>query len=223
MKKQKMLAVLLAGLITLSLAGCGADKTESTNSESANAESGITATVTDNASEPTAESNLPAESEIKQEESTAEKEKVESNAPADSGSKADIKKPAESNQQTQMQHKNDDINTISSAQTSAPIESKTNVTTSSESVSTNYYEPLFDIDYWVRFAKDYAQSIGLRLECSAVDCWDNPIAANAKCKYLERDIKSRLNYYAKANDITDVWIWAEKISDNSYEIYIGYA
>lgn len=97
-----MLAALLAGLITLSLAGCGADKAESTNSESANAESGITATVTDNTSEPTAESSLPAESEIKQDESTAEKEKAESNAPADSDSKADTKKPAESNQQAKQ-------------------------------------------------------------------------------------------------------------------------
>lgn len=102
MRKTKMLAALLAGLITLSLAGCGADKAESTNSESANAESGITATVTDNSSEPTAESSLPAESEIKQDESTAEKEKAESNAPADSDSKADTKKPAESNQQAKQ-------------------------------------------------------------------------------------------------------------------------
>ena len=97
-----MLAALLAGLITLSLAGCGADKTENTGSDPASAESGITATATDNASEPTAESSLPAESEIKQDESTAEKEKAESNAPADSGRKADAKKPAESNQQAKQ-------------------------------------------------------------------------------------------------------------------------
>lgn len=81
----------------------------------------------------------------------------------------------------------------------------------------------FDIDYWISFAQNYAKSVGLRLESSAVDCWDNPIPAKAKCKYLERDIKSRLNRYAKDEDITDVWIWAEKVSDNSYEIYIGYA
>ena len=47
MRKAKMLAVLLAGLITLSLAGCGADKTENTSSDSVSAESGITATVTE--------------------------------------------------------------------------------------------------------------------------------------------------------------------------------
>lgn len=81
MRKTKMLAALLAGLITLSLAGCGADKTENTGSDPASTESGITATVTDNDSEPTAESSLPTDSEIKQDESTAEKEKAESNAP----------------------------------------------------------------------------------------------------------------------------------------------
>lgn len=84
-------------------------------------------------------------------------------------------------------------------------------------------EPAFDIDYWISYAQNYAKSVGLRLDSSAVDCWDNPIPANSKCKYLERDIKSRLNRYAKDEDITDVWIWAEKVSDNSYEIYIGYA
>ena len=101
MRKMKMLAALLAGLITLSLAGCGADKTENTGSDPASTESGITATVTDNTSEPTAESSLPAESEIKQDESTAEKEK-ESNAPADSG-KTEAAKPADTESPKQIE------------------------------------------------------------------------------------------------------------------------
>lgn len=81
----------------------------------------------------------------------------------------------------------------------------------------------FDIDYWINYAKRYAQNVGLYLDSTATDCWDNPIPANAKCKYLERDIQNRLNRYARDTDITNVWIWAEKVSDNSYEIYIGYA
>ena len=84
-------------------------------------------------------------------------------------------------------------------------------------------EKPFDINYWVNYAKNYAKSIGLNLDSSATECWDNPINANAKCIYLERDIQSRLNRYAKDDDITDVWIWAEKVSGNSYQIYIGYA
>ena len=101
MRKAKMLAALLAGLITLSLAGCGADKTENTGSDPASTESGITATATDNASEPTAESSLPAGTESAT-DSTTEKEK-ESNAPADSG-KTEAAKPADTESPKQTQN-----------------------------------------------------------------------------------------------------------------------
>ncbi len=65
----------------------------------------------------------------------------------------------------------------------------------------------------IDYAKAYAESVGLRLESSAVDCWDNPISAGAHCSYPERAIQSRLNRYARDEDITDVWIWAEARSD----------
>lgn len=81
----------------------------------------------------------------------------------------------------------------------------------------------FDIEYWLKFAKEYAQAKGLVLESSAVDCWDNPIRAGAHCIYLERDIQSRLNRYANDEDITDVWIWYEPLGNDCYDIYIGYA
>ena len=84
-------------------------------------------------------------------------------------------------------------------------------------------EPVFDIDYWISFAKSYAESIGLALDSGAVYCWDNPIAAGVKCKYTERDIRGYLDRYAKDGDITDVWIWYEQSGSGSYEIYIGYA
>ena len=84
-------------------------------------------------------------------------------------------------------------------------------------------EPAFDIQTWIDYAKAYAESVGLRLESSAVDCWDNPISAGTHCSYLKRDIQSRLNRYARDEDITDVWIWAEARSDGKYDLYIGYA
>lgn len=84
-------------------------------------------------------------------------------------------------------------------------------------------EPVFDIQTWIDYAKAYAESVGLRLESSAVDCWDNPISAGTHCSYLGRDIQSRLNRYARDEDITDVWIWAEARSDGKYDLYIGYA
>ena len=93
MTKRKMLAALLAGLITLSLAGCGTDKTENTGSDPASTESGITATVTDSTAEPTAESSLPAGTESTT-EYTTEKEQESSTAPADSG-KSETAKPAD--------------------------------------------------------------------------------------------------------------------------------
>ena len=84
-------------------------------------------------------------------------------------------------------------------------------------------EPAFDIGYWISFAKSYAESVGLTLNSEAVYCWDNPIDADAGCIYLERDIQSRLNRYAADADITDVWVWCEPVSADSYLIYIGYA
>ena len=94
MRKTKMLAALLAGLITLSLTGCGADKAnDKTESGAVSTESGITATVTDKASEPTAESSLPAGTESTT-DSTTEKEKESSTAPADIG-KPETAKPAD--------------------------------------------------------------------------------------------------------------------------------
>lgn len=84
-------------------------------------------------------------------------------------------------------------------------------------------EPVFDIDYWISFAKSYAESIGFALDRGAVYCWDNPIATGVKCKYTERDIRGYLDRYAKDGDITDVWIWYEQTGSGSYEIYIGYA
>ena len=92
MTKQKTLAVLLAGLITLSLAGCAADKAND-NAESGAVSTESSMTVTDKISEPTAESSLPAGTESTT-ESTTEKEKAESNAPADSG-KTEAAKPAD--------------------------------------------------------------------------------------------------------------------------------
>lgn len=84
-------------------------------------------------------------------------------------------------------------------------------------------EPAFDIDYWISYAKSTAVSLGLTLENSATECWDNPITADQGCIYLERDINSRLKRYAEDESITDICIWYECIGTGSYLIYIGYA
>ena len=81
----------------------------------------------------------------------------------------------------------------------------------------------FDISYWISYAQNYAKSIGLIIDKTATECWDNPISANANNKNIGDDIESRLNRYKNIEGFTSVWIWAEKLSDTQYEFYIGYA
>lgn len=87
-------------------------------------------------------------------------------------------------------------------------------------------EPLkteFDVNHWINFARSYALQIGLEIDETAVDCWDNPTTANADCICLERDLAHRLNRYAGDDDITAVNIWAESLGNGNYLIYIAYA
>ena len=62
----------------------------------------------------------------------------------------------------------------------------------------------FDINYWVSYAKSYAQSVGLKLDSTAVYCYDSPITAS----------DSR---------VTSVWVWYKKQSSTLWHIYVGYA
>ena len=92
----------------------------------------------------------------------------------------------------------------------------------SESSVPEKQEPEFNIDYYIKSAQEYAVKSGLKLDRQAKYGWDNPIAAGKSCRYTERDIKWYIDKYAKAPEITAVWIWAEE-NGNDYEIYIGYA
>lgn len=108
-----------------------------------------------------------------------------------------------------------------------PISEKSEpeITTNTVSEDTTAVEQIeeFDINYWISYAQNYAQSIGLTLDETATECWDNPISANANNENIGTDIEGRLNRYKIIEGFTSVWIWAEKISDTQYEFYIGYA
>lgn len=91
-----------------------------------------------------------------------------------------------------------------------------------ESKPTEPPKQVFDVSPYVRYAKEYAVSIGLSLDSTATDCWDNPISANPNRSGIKSDIQSRLDRYKNSDGFTAVWIWAEKVSDTEYEIYIGY-
>lgn len=103
-----------------------------------------------------------------------------------------------------------------------PTELPESVETPSERV-TEPPKAEFDINYWIDFARSYALQIGLEIDPTAVDCWDNPTTANADCIYLERDLMHRLDRYANDEDITAVNIWAESLGNGNYLIYIAYA
>ena len=228
MRTRKMLAVLLAGLITLSLAGCAADNAnDNTESGAVSTESSITASVTDKISEPTAENSLPAGTESST-ESTAEKEKEVGTAPADSG-KPETAKPAETEPPTAPPKqttppKQIEPPKVTESPESKPTESPKSVDpTQTETEKPKPADPQFDINYWIEFARKYAENIGLAIDPEAVSCWDNPIIARPNSKYLERDIKTRMNRYKNVEGFTDIWVWAEPDGNGNYRLFIGYA
>lgn len=215
MKKNLMLCALLLAVL---LSGCAAEPLQ-----------GQTAGNTSKA--PTPQEETPASFEPVSTEPNAPTEAVD---PADSMPNEDkhesdptisfgpVSAPAESNAPASEETKQPPVLPEEPVETENPTE-EPSVPAITEPEPTPEPEPVFDIDYWISYAKSTAVSLGLTLENSATDCWDNPITAESTCIYLERDISSRLNRYAKDEDITDVWIWYECVGTGSYLIYIGYA
>lgn len=80
----------------------------------------------------------------------------------------------------------------------------------------------FDIDYWLAYAKDCAVSIGLVLDQGTAGTWDTPIRCSSKTEdVLAAYIRDDLAYYKDQEGCTAVWIWAERIGDGQYELFIG--
>ena len=207
MTETKIYAVLLAGAICISLAGCGksapvseSETVQVNAEETADETSGIDISDVISA-EPTApeEQKPPAESSASEPPQPTEKEKTEAE-PAPEQTEPPV--------QTEPQK---------------PAEPAEPEPIPTEPEPTQPAQPVFVVSYWVSYAKSYAQSIGLELDSEAVSCWDNPIIASANSKYLERDLCGMLDKYSRDADITAVWIWAEPRTDTSWDIYIGYA
>ena len=218
MKKRE---ILIAVIIALGLAGCRAEK-DNISSVPVNTESSITETVSDISETPAdASSNKTAEIT----------EKPESSAPAESRNE---NKLTESTMQNNGEPKKTEkpktptepeTRKTESEKPPAPTESVSKpeeIQIPSESSVPEKQEPEFNIDYYIKLAQEYAVKSGLKLDRQAKYCWDNPIVAGKSCRYTERDIKWYIDKYAKAPEITAVWIWAEE-NGKDYEIYIGYA
>lgn len=215
MKKNLMLCALLLAVL---LSGCAAEPLQ-----------GQTAGNTPKA--PTPQEGTPASFEPVSTEPNAPTEAVD---PADSMpienkhesgpaiSSEPVSAPTESNAPASEETKQPPVLPEEPVETENPTE-EPSVPAITEPEPTPEPEPVFDIDYWISYAKSTAVSLGLTLENSATECWDNPITADQGCIYLERDINSRLKRYAEDKSITDVWIWYECVGTDKYLIYIGYA
>lgn len=215
MKKNLMLCALLLSVL---LSGCAAEPLQ-----------GQTAGNTPKA--PTPQEGTPASFEPVSTEPNAPTEAVD---PADSMPNEDkhesgpaissepVSAPTESNAPSSEENEQPPVIPEKPEKTECPKE-EPSVPVITEPEPTPEPEPAFDIEHWISYAKSTAVSLGLTLENSATECWDNPIIADQGCIYLERDINSRLNRYAKDETITAVWIWYECVGTSSYLIYIGYA
>ena len=214
----KKLLILCTLLLAVLLSGCAAEPLQGQ-------------TVGNTPKAPTPQEGTPASFEPVSTEPNAPTEAVD---PADSMLNEDkhdsspsfssepVSAPTESNAPSSEENEQAPVIPEKPVETENPTE-EPSVPAITEPEPTSVPEPTFDIEHWISYAKSTAVSLGLTLENSATECWDNPITADQGCIYLERDINSRLKRYAEDESITDICIWYECIGTGSYLIYIGYA
>lgn len=223
--KSKTIAFLTALLLMIVLTGCNnappnEDKTQpfSFSESNKSTRESETSAVNESKEVETTPETVQGSEPYKQKE-TMEKDTVSSEQPQTDSDNRQTVQPAELPNEAD---KTD--NPISTPQPSVPEQTESNAPEPPKTEEApSETKPDFDIDYWISFAKDYAESVGLELDNEAVYCWDNPLGAGAHSKYLERDITDCLNRYAKDEDITAVWVWVEEVGNNTFELYIGYA
>lgn len=225
--KNKILCFGLVLIFLAAMCGCNAEKScVLENSDTADCSSSVSNTETSDETDTTVESEPEKATETV---ITTSEPISESNEPETA--------PTESKEPVEVEMTN--IPAVPKAETTKTVEpSKVEETKSIESPMVTEEpdvtepemsdlpkqpSPTFNIDYWVKYAEDYAQGIGLKIDSSAADCWDAPISANSGSKYLERDIKNRLDRYLRDESVSQVLIWAEPDGGSSYLLYIGYS
>lgn len=241
--KKKLIGFILCGLILATAAGCSdtptqvsqisdsslesadvtSDREDKDNSDDITAKKDQLSQTADSAS---TESQLEIPIEKKGESAAPPASQTDKPKKNDSEVSSAVEskptEPEKSNTQTgkpQSPQTDSKIPETSTSQTKPPSEPEPNESTKEPEPS----EPEFNIQDWIDFARSYADNIGLTLNSEAVWCSDDPITASANSKYLQRDLCGTLDKYKRNSDITDVWIWAEQLTESSWAIYIGYA
>lgn len=77
-----------------------------------------------------------------------------------------------------------------------------------------------DISEYIAYAVSYGKSIGLIIDDTATDCWDNPISASSA--QVKADIAGRLDWYV-ADGVEYFCVWQGLNASGNSAIYIGYA
>ena len=219
MKKHLMLCALLLAVL---LSGCAAEPLQgqaaANTTEAPTLQEGTPASFEPVSTDSSAPAKAPTEA-ADPAACTSNEDKRESGSAISS---EPVIAPTESNAPSSEETKQPPVLPEEPVETENPTE-EPSIPAITEPEPTSEPEPTFDIDCWISYAKSTAVSLGLTLDSSATDCWDNPISAEQGCIYLERDINSRLRRYAEDKSITDVWFWYECVGTDKYLIYIGYA
>ena len=219
MKKNLMLCALLLSVL---LSGCATEPSQRQSATNTPKDSTPQEETSSFFKPASTESSAPTEAPTDAANPTACIPNEDKHDSSPSFSSEPVSAPTESNAPASEEAKQPPVLPEKPEKTESPKE-EPSVPEITEPEPTPESEPVFDIAHWISYAKSTAVSLGGTLDRSATDCWDNPITAKPTCIYLERDINSRLNRYAKDGEITAVWIWYECVGTSSYLIYIGYA
>ena len=229
MKKLQIVAWVLSALL---LTGCGGagTPTNTDNLPQTSATDASETTTTQNGNEYALEEATPGQDEKSGASDAASGQVTEKNSSAGDEKPAVGKTPAQENgASAPSKAGSTGSGTSDSAENSSakPAGNSPSVpagsgTDAAETPAPQPEEKVFDMGYWLGYAKDYAVGIGLRLDENATDSWDTPIRCSSKTEdVLAAYIRDDLTYYKNEEGCTAVWIWAEQVGDGQYELFIG--
>ncbi len=229
MKKLQIVAWVLSALL---LTGCGGSgtPTNTDNLPQTSATDASETTTTQNGNEYALEEATPGQDEKSGASDAASGQVTEKNSSAGDEKPAVGKTPAQENgASAPSKAGSTGSGTSDSAENSSakPAGNSPSVpagsgTDAAETPAPQPEEKVFDMGYWLGYAKDYAVGIGLRLDENATDSWDTPIRCSSKTEdVLAAYIRDDLTYYKNEEGCTAVWIWAEQVGDGQYELFIG--
>ena len=221
MKKLQIMAWVLSALL---LTGCGGSgtPTNTDNLPQTSATDASETTTTQNGNEYASEEATPGQDEKPGASDAAPGQGSEKDSSAGDEKPAVGKTPARENGASAPSKAGSAGSSSSKPAGNSPSAPAGSGTDAAETPAPHPEEKVFDIDYWLAYAKDYAVGIGLRLDENATDSWDPPIRCSSKTEdVLAAYIRDDLTYYKNEEGCTAVWIWAEQVGDGQYELFIG--